>query len=149
MTAICGAKCSECRFLNNCQGCKATCGQPFGGTCVAAEYIQTAGMEKYLAFKQELLNEINSLLRANAIPKADRLYELPGSFINPAYPLPNGETVRFLDNKKVYLGTRITPDDGGISYGIAAGTDFILVCQYDARMENPELLFYKKRFGAK
>lgn len=52
MNTICGAKCEDCNFKNNCPGCAATCGKPFGGTCVAAKCINAGGKEKYAAFKK-------------------------------------------------------------------------------------------------
>ncbi len=145
MKSICGAKCEECGFKNDCRGCAATCGKPFGGTCVAAEYIKTGGLEKYRDFKRVLLNEVNTLLKANNIPAAETLNELAGAFVNLEYPLPSGKTVKMLDDKKVYLGTQIEFADMGICYGVVADTTFILVCSYSVNGSQPELIAYKKR----
>ena len=81
MDTICGANCDKCSYHDNCRGCGATCGKPFGGTCIAAEYIKVGGKEKYAEFKEILLKEINTLLRANGIPVAEGLCELPGAYI--------------------------------------------------------------------
>ena len=54
MKTICGADCGKCPFREECRGCAATCGRPFGGTCVTAEYIKAGGVEKYREFKQVL-----------------------------------------------------------------------------------------------
>ncbi|MBQ7504808.1 MAG: DUF3795 domain-containing protein [Ruminococcus sp.] len=145
METICGADCGKCKLKDECKGCEATCGKPFGGTCVAAEYIKFGGKEQYAEFKQELLNEVNDLLKANNIPEADKLYELAGSFVNLPYPLPGGKVVQMLDDKKVYLGAQIDFADMGICYGVVADTTFILICGYSVDGSQPELIAYKKR----
>ena len=143
MSTICGAQCEGCHFKANCHGCTETCGRPFGGPCIAAEYIKACGKEKYAEFKQNLLNEINALLQTNNIPPADVLHELPGFFVNLPYPRPSGETVKFLDDKNVYLGTQIEASDG--CYGVIADQHFILVCSYKINGTEPKLIAYKKR----
>ena len=145
METICGANCETCALKENCLGCMKTCGKPFGGTCIAAEYIKIGGIEKYSEFKQILLNEVNALLKANQIPQADKLQELSGAFVNLAYPLPNGETIKFLDDKKIYLGTQIAFADLGVCYGVVADTSFILICSYSVDGSEPELIAYQKR----
>ncbi len=145
MKTLCGADCEACQFRGTCRGCEATCGKPFGGTCVAAEYIKANGLEQYAGFKQELLHEINALLKENGVPQAQALYELPGSFVNLSYPIPSGETVKLLDDKKVYLGTQIESADSCRCYGVVADTEFILICSYGDNGSAPELKIYKKR----
>ncbi len=143
MSTICGAQCEGCNFKANCHGCTETCGRPFGGACIAAECIKACGKEKYAEFKQNLLIEINALLQTNNIPAADALNELPGFFVNLPYPLPSGETVKFLNDKNVYLGTQIEASDG--CYGVIADQHFILVCNYKINGTEPKLIAYKKR----
>ena len=46
--SICGANCEKCSFQDSCRGCAATCGRPFGGTCVAAEYTIEVGSSSEL-----------------------------------------------------------------------------------------------------
>ena len=145
MSSICGANCNECTMKENCKGCAATCGSPFGGRCLAAEYIRVGGRGAYGLFKKNLLAEVNELLRSIGIPEATALYELSGEFVNLAYPLPNGP-VRFLEDKNIYLGTQIEFADIGICYGVVADMGFILVCSYSVNGNDPELLLYKKRW---
>ena len=145
MSTICGAECNGCHFSAKCRGCEMTCGRPFGGTCIAAEYIKAHGKEKYAEFKQNLLNEINTLLKANNIPPTDALYELPGSFVNLPYPLPSGETVKFLDDTKVYLCTQIAITDSNVCYGVVADMNFILISTYVEHGKEPRLIGYKAR----
>ena len=145
METICGANCETCALKENCLGCMETCGKPFGGTCIAAEYIKIGGIEKYSEFKQILLNEVNALLKANQISQADKLQELSGAFVNLAYPLPNGGTIKFLYDKKIYLGTQIAFADLGVCYGVVADTSFILICSYSVDGSEPELIAYQKR----
>ena len=126
-------------------GCEKTCGSPFGGRCVAAEYIKTGGIRKYSEMKENLKNEINLLLTALELPKAESLYELKGEFVNLEYILPSGKTVKFLNDNDIYLGTQIEFADCGICYGIVADTSFILICSYSVNGSEPELICYKKR----
>jgi hypothetical protein len=93
--------------------------------------------------KRNHLDESNAFLQANDIPPADALHELPGFFVNLPYPLPSGETVKFLDDKNVYLGTQIEASDA--CYGIIADQRFILVCRYKVNGAEPQLIAYKKR----
>ena len=145
MSTICGAKCEECSFREDCKGCEATCGMPFGEKCIAAEYIKVGGREAYGEFQKGLLSEINTLLKAEGIPEAEALYELPGSFVNLEYPIPGGQTVKLLDDKKIYLGSQIEFADMGVCYGVVADTGFILICSYSVNGSEPELLLYKRR----
>lgn len=143
--SICGADCGKCPSRDSCPGCAATCGRPFGGTCVAAEYIRAGGKAQYALFREKLLAEINSLLQANGIPEAETLYELRGALVNLEYPLPGGQKIRFLDDTKIYLGCQIEFADVGICYGVVADTTFILVCSYSVNGSEPELIVYQKR----
>lgn len=143
--SLCGADCSACPKKEACKGCAETNGCPFGGRCIAASYIKAGGTEQYQAFKQTLLQEINTLLRTLEIPEADALYELCGADVNLAYPLPNGEKVCFLDDGSIYLGCQIAFADMGICYGVVADTSFILVCSYSVNGSTPELILYHRR----
>ena len=77
------------------------------------------------------------------MPLADGLWELAGFYVNLAYPLPSGKTVKLLDDKKIYLGAQIEGD--GTCFGVIADTAFILICSYGLNGSDPELLLYKKR----
>lgn len=145
MNSICGADCSICNMKEKCKGCKETCGSPFGGRCVAAEYIKKCGLEAYNEFKDKLLNEINDLLKAEGIPSATKLYELPGEIVNLEYPLPNGQTVKFLNDKSIYLCCQIEMPDNKRCCGVVADTGFILICSYGANGIDPEIILYKRR----
>ena len=145
MQSICGANCGECLWKETCRGCAETCGKPFGGRCVAAEYIRVGGKEAYLAFKQKLKDEINEQLAALGLPEARSLNELPGDYVNLGYRLPSGETVSFLDRTSVYLGTQIEIPDCESCVGVIADASFLLICRYGGNGSNPELVLYKKR----
>ena len=145
MNSICGADCGHCNFKDTCRGCAETGGKPFGGTCVAAEYIKLGGKEAYADFKSKLLSEVNALLKSNGIPQADALYELRGASVNLYYPIPSGRKIAFLDDTKVYLGCQIAFADLGVCYGAVADTNFILVCSYSVNGSEAELIAYQKR----
>lgn len=145
MKTYCGADCESCVYQGKCQGCRETCGSPFGGKCIAAEYVKTGGIEAYRTFKEMLRQEINELLTGNGIPMTDALYELVGESVNLEYPLPSGETVKFLGDRDIYLGAQIEFADQGICYGVIADSTFILVCSYSVNGSEPELILYQRR----
>jgi len=108
-------------------------------------YKNLDGAEKFEEFKQKLIDEINAL-HIDGMPKLETLNALVGGYINMEYRLPNGKSVKFLDDGATYLGNQLECEfDESICFGIAANMDFILVCTYGEDGENPELLVYKKR----
>ena len=145
MNTYCGANCESCPSKEGCKGCVATCGSPFGGRCVAAEYIKVGGLEAYRQFKQKLREEVNALLAAEGLGAVADLFELAGAYVNLAYPTPGGETVKLLNDKNIYLGAQIEYADLGVCYGVVADTGFILLCSYSSDGSEPELMVYRKR----
>ena len=145
MSSICGANCKECNFKSECAGCEKTCGKPFGGRCIAAEYIKVGGLDSYNTFKEKLLSEINCLLKAEGLPTADKLYELSGQFVNLEYPLPSGKTVKLLNDKNINLGCQVEYADLGVCYGVVADAGFILISSYSVDSGEPEIVLYKRR----
>lgn len=108
-------------------------------------YEQLSDGGEFEKFKQTLIGEINAL-NIEGMPKLDKLGALVGSFVNLPYRLPNGITVKFLDDNTTYLGNQLECEFGGDRcFGVLANMEFILVCTYDKGGENPELVIYKKR----
>ena len=109
------------------------------------QYKNLAGAEKFEEFKQQLMDEINAL-HIEGLPKVKKLNALVGGYINLEYRLPNGKTVKFLDDNATYLGNQLECEFGGDRcFGIAANMDFILISTYGANGAAPELVIYKKR----
>ncbi|MBP3308317.1 MAG: helix-turn-helix domain-containing protein [Clostridia bacterium] len=106
---------------------------------------QVGGKEKLEEFKRQLLDEFNTLLSIEGLPRVEGLNVLSGEFINMEYTLPSGEKVKFLDDKKTYLGSQLEVKTSGRCVGIAANMDFLLICTYGENGEDPELVIYKKR----
>lgn len=150
MESICGAMCDGCSYgeKNNCKGCAATNGCPFGKQCFVANYILTGGKEAYETFKNKLIDEINDL-NIPGMPKIKELNPLNGAFVNLNYPLPNGKSIQFLEDDNVYLGNQVECEfnDGETPkcFGILANMSFILISEYGENGDNPELVLYKKR----
>lgn len=150
MKSICGVDCENCGYgkNNNCKGCTETKGCPFNKQCFIAKYILTGGKENYESFKNQLLDEINSLNIAG-MPKINELNPLNGAFVNLTYRLPNNKFIDFLNNDDIYLGNQVECEfnDGELirCFGIVANMDFILVSEYGPNGDNPELIIYKKR----
>ena len=110
------------------------------------QYIKIGGIEMFEEFKKQIIDEFNTLLGIEGLPKIENLNVLPGSFVNLEYRLPNGDMVKFLDDKASYLGSQLECEFGGDRcFGIVANMDFLLVCTYEKNGENPELVIYKKR----
>lgn len=96
-------------------------------------------------FKKILINEINDL-HIDGLPKLTKLNALVGKYVNLEYSLPNGNSVKFLDDQKTYLGNQLECEFGGDRYfGVITHMDFILVATYEKDGLNPELVLYKKR----
>lgn len=83
------------------------------------------------------------------MPKINKLNPLNGCFVNLSYPIPNGKTVKLLDDNDIYLGNQVESEfnNGEIirCFGILANMNFILVSEYEANGDNPEIIVYKKR----
>ena len=100
---------------------------------------------QFEAFKQKLIAEINGL-QIEGMPKLTKLNALVGSYVNLAYPLPSGLSVKFLNDQTTYLGNQLESEfDGERCFGVLANMDFILICTYEKDGANPELVLYKKR----
>lgn len=58
MLSLCGTECCKnCPRLAACGGCKEVDGHPFGGVCVAAEWVKAGGLENLECQKQQLIME--------------------------------------------------------------------------------------------
>lgn len=134
----CGADCANCQWSATCKGCSDE-------KCFIARYIKTGGKKKYEEFKQTLIGEFNEL-GIPGMPEISELYPLVGNYVNLEYPLPNGQKVKFLDDNSMYLGNQLECEFGtGRCYGLLAGMDFLLVCEYGENGMNPEIVTYKRR----
>lgn len=109
------------------------------------KYGEVGAKEKLAEFKKQLIDEFNTLLHMEGLPRVEDLNMLSGEFINLEYTLPSGEKVKFLDDKQTYLGSQIESEFGDRCIGIAANMEILLICSYEENGENPELVIYKKR----
>ena len=108
-------------------------------------YEELSDGGQFEAFKQQLIKEINDL-HIEGMPRVEKLNALVGKYVNLEYRLPNGDSVKFLDDQVTYLGNQLEPEFGGERcFGVLANMDFILVCTYEKDGVNPELVLYKKR----
>lgn len=109
------------------------------------KYNELSDNGQFEEFKKKLIDEINEL-HIDGMPKVERLNALVGKYVNLEYVLPNGNSVKFLDDRKTYLGNQLECEFGGERcFGILADMDFLMVCTYEKDGLNPELLLYKKR----
>lgn len=136
--AYCGMDCcKECTRLSECGGCDRCKGHPFGGSCIAERN------GNFTELKTQLISEINGLGMEELV--VNDLYLLNGAYVNLEYPLPNGTTAKFLNDKDVYLGNQIERAGSERCYGVVANEEFILVCEYGCNGAEPEILLYKRR----
>ena len=149
---ICGIKCGNCTYINNCDGCKVTSGSPFGKGCVISNCCKKHDLSDcseckadFCSLKKQLISEINSMGIPN-MPEVHELYALKGSFVNLEFPLPCGEKVKFWDDDKIYLGCQLEKTvDSDSCYGICADERYILVCEYGENGSNPGIVAFIKR----
>ncbi|MBP5288754.1 MAG: helix-turn-helix domain-containing protein [Clostridia bacterium] len=108
-------------------------------------YKELGGGGKFEELKKKLIEEFNAL-HVEGMPRVEKLNALVGSYVNLAYRLPNGETVKFLDDGATYLGNQLESEfGGGRCFGILANMDFLMVATYGEGGKDPELVIYKKR----
>ena len=108
-------------------------------------YDELSDGGQFEAFKKQLIEEINAL-HIEGMPKVEKLNALVGKYVNLAYRLPDGSSVKFLDDNTTYLGNQLEPEFGGERcFGVLANMDFILVSTYGKDGADPELVLYKKR----
>ena len=135
---FCGRDCCKiCSRLSACGGCEKCAGHPFGGSCIAERN------RDFSELKQQLTEEINALGIGGLI--VNDLNLLTGEYVNLEYPLSNGTTVKFLNDKDIYLGNQIEQQDSERCYGVVADKKFILVCTYGCNGADPEIVLYKRR----
>lgn len=144
MKTICGADCGQCVFRENCRGCAQTNGRPFGGECLTAECYKAGGEACFLESKKKLMEEFNAL-GISDMPRLTELCPLSGAYVNLEYTLANGEKVRLLDDKKVYLGYQLEIPQSDRCYGLVADREHLLVCRYGCGGADPEIIVYKRR----
>lgn len=148
--SMCGADCRNCNYGkgNGCKGCLKSNGCPFGTKCMAYACIDFSGKDNYNLFKESLVDEFNSL-NIEGMPKIDKLFELNGAFVNLTYKIPNGNTVKLLNDNEIYLGNQVQCEfsDGGVKkyFGVVAGMDFLLVSEYGENGADPQIFLYKRR----
>lgn len=144
MLSICGDECcSKCERREDCGGCVKTDGHPFGGSCIAAEYIKRGDFEAFKKLKETLIGEFHALGIKDL--QVEGLNLLNGFYVNLEYSLANGQSVRLLENDRVYLGNQIEIPDSDRCYGIVADDDYLLVCEYGCNGADPQIIVYKKR----
>ena len=149
--SLCGLDCAECPQKDNCGGCVATNGSPFHGGCVVAaccgsQKCTNCGkfFEVPCELQKKLIAEFNAL-GIEDMEEVTSLNALNGSYINLAYTLPSGQTVKLLKDDKVYLGNQLHKRNSDRCYGIAADETYLLVCEYGELGSDAEIIVYKKR----
>lgn len=135
----CGSDCcKECSRLAECGGCEKCSGHPFGGSCIAERN------KNFDELKKRLIDEINALCIKELT--VNELFLLNGAYVNLEYPLPNGTSVKFLNDNDVYLGNQIERTNSERCYGVVSSEEFILVCEYGCNGTEPEIVQYKRRY---
>ena len=151
LDSICGADCAQCPSREACGGCRETGGRPFlQKECPIAACCRSGGWERCgqcggtCALKAPLIAEFNGLGIPD-LPEVTELNMLPGAYINLPYVLPNGQTLKLLEDGAFYFGTQLEKKSGGRCYGLAADETHLLVCEYGEGGADPEIILYKKR----
>lgn len=147
---ICGLDCTRCPLKDNCAGCRATNGQPFGDTCMLALCCTDHGCENcgkvfeaQCKLKARLIAEFNALGIKDMETVTD-LNALRGAFVNLEYTLPGGQVTKFLNDNRIYLGNQLRKKDSDRCYGVIADEHYLLVCEYGENGADAEIVVYKK-----
>ena len=96
--------------------------------------------------KENIMKQFQSL----GIPELKGLTdlcELPGKFVNLEYRLPSGQTVKLLDDEKMYLGSEMHKTGSHRCYGLAADEHYLLVCEYGDGGTEAEIVVFKRMDG--
>ncbi|MBP3480512.1 MAG: DUF3795 domain-containing protein [Clostridia bacterium] len=148
--AICGLDCSKCSLQAGCKGCESTEGHPFGGSCMLALCCKNKSCESCgnafdsgCRLKKRLIAEFNALGIKDMDTVTD-LNALHGSYINLKYTLPGGQSIRFWDDDRIYLGNQICKKGSERCYGLTADEHYLLVCEYGTNGTDAEIIIYKK-----
>ena len=114
--------------------------------CVAALLILVMVLENTMQPTSMLF----TVLKKGAVYAlvAASLNLLNGFYVNLEYPLPNGGTVKLLNDADIYWGNQIEVPGSERCYGVVANAQFLLVCTYGCNGADPELVCYRKREGA-
>lgn len=142
MKSICGIDCTECELNCDCKGCQATKGQPFGEKCMVAEYCQK-GEAALRELKEKMIGAFHGL-NIQDMEEVTDLNALKGSFINLEYHLPGGQTVKFWNDNKIYLGNQLHKKDSDRCYGIAADEKYLMVSEYGENGSDAEIVVFKR-----
>ena len=93
--------------------------------------------------KKDLIEEINALEIENL--QINDLNLLNGFYVNLEYQLSNGQSVKLLEDNKVYLGNQVEIPRSDRCYGLVADDTYLLVCEYGCGGTNPQIVVYKRR----
>lgn len=138
--SICGIDCAKCEACGACGGCSETDGRPFGGECVVAKCCRRG--ETALA---ELKEKLIAAVKALAITDMEEVNDfnaLRGSFVNLTYPLPGGQSVKFWDDNKIYLGNQLHKQGSNRCYGIVADETYLMVAEYGCCGADAEIVVF-------
>ncbi len=151
MKTICGADCNKCGFKENCAGCQETNGHPFGDSCMLAQCSNNNSCDEgckscsaTCKLKAKLIEEFNAL-GIEDMEEVTNLNALKGSFVNLEYTLPSGQTIKFWNDNRIYLGNQICKKNSDRCYGLTADENYLLVCEYGENGANPEIVIFRKR----
>ena len=134
--------CHECPSFKECGGCENCNAKPFDSKeqCICARIINEKGFRGFEETFKHIIDSINSLHLEGL--HVDDMNILPGSYLNLEYPLPNGATVKFLNDDKTYFANQIEIGNGKC-YGVVSDGTFLLVASYLRDGKDPILLIYK------
>ena len=140
--SICGIDCMACGFSGDCKGCVQTDGRPFGAECIAAVYCKKGG-NALSELKEKVIAAFNEL-HIQDMEEVKALHYLKGSLVNLAYVLPSGESVKFWDDRKIYLGNQLHKEGSGRCYGIVADEKYLMVSEYGDNGSDAEIVIFKR-----
>lgn len=143
MSTICGANCDLCSLRETCRGCAEILRPSLRRGLPCRRVHKGRRQGAVCGTEAALISQFNAL-GIEGMPEITELFCLCGSFVNLAYPMPNGRQVHLLDDKNIYLGTQVEGAGEDRCFGLVGGTDFLLVCTYGEGGTDPQLVMYRK-----
>lgn len=93
--------------------------------------------------KEMLIEEINALEMQGL--HVNNLNLLNGFYVNLEYTLKNKQSVKLLEDNRVYWGNQIEIPRSNRCYDVVADDKYLLVCEYECNNGvKPQIVIYKR-----
>ena len=149
--SYCGVDCKKCYKNQECEGCIASGGKPFGGECVIAECCKKNAGHKdcgpaYVCdcYLKQLVIGVMHNCGIDDLKNYDFIFEVPGFLLNLECKYPDGSIRRPFDDKKIYISGQYRQSDSDRRYTAVADKDNFWLIEHDENGSNAVLIVNKR-----